>query len=239
MINKWWLAIVCLGLCLEVQATDGLRNDHGILKQKIEQAIVEFEKTPKQQWAFQVERYENEEGDITSSIEQFKPNTDVDKQWSLISLNGGVPSEKQQRAFFKSKQDSQKGNHYSLKLSDIINQESLTFNMDTGSHIKMNFDLHVSQFAKGAQGDLTGTLSYNKQLEFIEEIVVVNKEDFSPMFSATISELKLTFKFIKINDVILFKQQELQMKGLFAYFIEIDEISHDTYSNYEYVPMMN
>jgi hypothetical protein len=46
--------------------------------------------------------------------------------------------------------------------------------------------------------------------------------------------LRLTFSFARIDDVILFREHALQMKGTFAYFVEIDEVSKDTYFDYQY-----
>ena len=69
---------------------------------------------------------------------------------------------------------------------------------------------------------------------FIDTISIWNREDFSPVLSANITDLMVTFSFIEINGAVLNKQNEMKMKGRFAYFTTIDETSLDTYSEYSY-----
>jgi hypothetical protein len=126
------------------------------------------------------------------------------------------------------------GSNYSLSFREIINKDSVQFLVDSGSHIEASFDVDIEKLGDDAVGKLQGTLFYNKEFEFIEEVIVVNTADFSPMFSANISELTLTFSFIHIDGAILPQQNKMEMKGNFAFFTEIDESSIDTYSSYEY-----
>ena len=204
-------------------------------KEKIHQAIVKFEQTERKHWGFTVNRFENEEGDITESVEQFTPNTDVNKRWLLINANGEKATKKQQEKFLKTKREQAKGsNSYSVKLREIINQDTLAFQSETSSHIQISFQVTLSQFGDETKGKLDGLLSYNKQGAFIETITITNNAPFSPMFSASINELNLTFSFTQIDDAILFREHALKMKGTFAYFVEIDEVSKDSYFDYQY-----
>ena len=204
-------------------------------KEKIHQAIVKFEQTDRKHWGFTVNRFENEEGDITESIEQFTPNTDINKRWLLISANGEKATKKQQEKFLKTKREQAKGsNSYSVKLREIINQDTLALQSETSTHIQMSFQVTLSQFGDETKGKLGGLLSYNKQGAFIETITITNNAPFSPMFSAAINELHLTFSFIQIDEAVLFSEHALKMKGTFAYFVEIDEVSKDTYFDYQY-----
>lgn len=210
------------------------------LKDKIHQAIVKFEQTDRKHWGFTVNRFENEEGDITESIEQFTPNTDINKRWLLISANGEKATKKQQDKFLKTKREQAKqkqaadNKSYSVKLREIINLNTLAFQSETSSHIQISFQVTLSQFGDETKGKLDGLLSYNKHGAFIETITITNNAPFSPMFSAAINELNLTFSFVQVDDAILFSEHALQMKGTFAYFVEIDEVSKDTYSDYQY-----
>ncbi|MDC0601386.1 hypothetical protein OAP14_00005, partial [Aliiglaciecola sp.] len=58
---------------------------------------------------------------------------------------------------------------------------------------------------------------------------------FSPMFSAKITDFKLTITFDKIDSYILPLQNKLSMKGTFAFFTDIDEESLDTFSEYRFI----
>lgn len=208
------------------------------LKQKIHQAIVKFEQTDRKRWSYQVDRFENEEGDITSSLERFTPAPDAKTPWTLLRINGSKPTAKQQKKFLKTKhkkpEKKQKGKNYSVKFREIINLESLTYQAETPTHLAMTFKVQLSQFGDDAKGKLGGLLSYNKKDEFIETITITNNAEFSPMFSASINDFLLTFNFINFDGSILFREHTLEMKGTFAYFVEIDEVSKDTYSDYQY-----
>jgi len=238
MTQKSWLVMALLGYSCSVTATASLTPDNSIFKQKIEQAITDFQQTHKKDWAYQVTRYENEEGEITSSVEHYTPSLSVKNQWKLISISGEEPTTKQQNKFIKSKHEQinnkEKNADYSVKLRELINLDSLQWLSDNDSHIQMSFQVSLKKLGEDAEGKLQGTLSYNKQHKFIEEIIIVNNAEFSPMFSASISDLAITFNFIKIKEAILPLKHELHMKGRFAYIYPIDEVSTDTYSNYEY-----
>lgn len=213
------------------------------LQEKISQAITQFENTNKNRWAYQVSRFENEEGTITSSIERFEPNTgknaQPEKQWTLLQMNDKAPTKQQQIKFRDSKlkqaKSKQAGSHYSFVLREIIDIDSLVFFAENDTHMQMSFDVYIEKLGDDAKGKLQGKLFYNKHQHLIEEIVIKNNAEFSPMFSANITDLTLTFNFISINDNILPKQHGMKMKGTFAFFTEINETSTDTFSDYVFV----
>lgn len=206
------------------------------LKEKVAAAIVKFEQTPKEDWAFQVSRYEDEEGDVTSSIEQFSPQ--LTNQWLLKQINGEKPTEKQSTDFVQKKQKQSKamkeGENTQLKLRKLVNQESLSLISTNERHIVMSFNVDLEKLGKDSQGKLQGKLTYHKQDKFIEEIFIWNKAEFSPMLTANITDLAITFSFVHIDGAILPQQNEMKMKGSFAYFTEIDESSVDRFSDYHY-----
>jgi len=238
MMRTFLLILTWTGCLFNATAAEKNINVQSQLKQKISQAITKFEQTSREHWAYQVSRYENEEGEISSSIESFTPGAEQAKQWTLLSINGEKPTERQAKEFVDSKlkqaEKQEKGANYALKLGEIINLDSLELESETDSHLKAGFKVYLSKLGEDAKGKLQGVLSYNKQVQFIESITIINTADFSPMFSAKISDLKLSFTFISINNKVLPKQQELQMKGSFAFFTEIDEVSTDTFSKYHY-----
>lgn len=240
MTKKLWLVLACSCLFTNSLLAENYKFDLTVLKQKIDLAIKKVEQTSKQNWSYQISRYENEEGDISSSLEKYQPNTELNKQWSLISINGKVPTKKQQSKFIKQKTKQNNKNEesrsYSIKLRQLINDDSLRFKYENAEHVAMNFKVKLAKLGSDSEGKLDGELLFNKQDEFIEEIKVTNNADFSPMFSASISELLITFHFMKIDDAILPKANNLKMKGTFAYFSEINEVSTDTYSNYQFHP---
>lgn len=244
MALKPWLIFICSSIAIGANAADSNQSiEQELLQQKIEQAIVKFEQTPREFWAYQKSSYENEEGDVSSSIERFTPNKALDKRWTLLQINGDKPSQKQLKKYLKNKEklanNKKEGKNYSIQLRELINQDSLKFHSENTSHIKMGFDVYVSHLGEDAKGKLDGILSYHKQDDFIEDITITNNAKFSPMLSASITDLSMTLSFVQINNAVLPSEQALDMKGTFAYFVEIDEVSTDTISNYQYMPPSN
>jgi len=213
-------------------------------KQQINQAISDIVNTPHKEWSVRIEHFENEEGDITHSIEHYTPHTDIEKTWTLISLNGEQPTTRQIKKFTKKKLKRAKNKKdeqsISISLDRLIQQETLQLLESSEQHLKVGFQVqHIKRLGDDAIGKLEGEISYNKKQAFIEQIAIVNNAEFSPIFSANISELKLTFNFVKINNAVLPKQQDMVMKGRFAYFTEIDETSTVTYSHYQHARLVD
>ncbi len=243
MTHKNWLLLASLAFfaCpINAETTAEISKNSLTIKEKIGQAISKYEQTTRKNWAYHISSYENEEGDITSSVEHFIPAPEVEKQWTLLRINGKAPTQKQIKRFLDNKikqaktKDEKEGANYSIALREIINEESLTLSSENTSHMQIKFNVYLSELGEDSIGKLQGSLSYNKQHKFIEHINIKNNAEFSPMFSANITDLKLTFSFININDNVLPLQQDMEMKGTFAYFTEINQTSTDTFSNYNY-----
>lgn len=238
---------VCLGLASPVFGADLAPADESHindgqfvqtnLPQVIAQAITQYEQTSRQDWSYRISRYENEEGDISSSIELFDPAKDRNNPWTLLSVNGQLPSIKQQQKFAKNKQqvDDAEQRNFSLKLRDIIQIDSLQLISEEQTTLQASFNVFLSQLGEEATENLRGLLIFDKAQQFIETIEITNTGVFSPVFGAQISEFKLTFRFIKIDTAILPKQHELVMKGSFAFFTKIEETSSDIFTDYRYV----
>ena len=95
--------------------------------------------------------------------------------------------------------------------------------------------MYLSQLGNDVSKKLQGTLRFDKTQHYIDSIEISNTANFSPLFSADITEFSLTLRFTKIDSAILPQQQQLRMKGTFAFFTKIDEVSTDTFSDYHYV----
>ena len=202
----------------------------------ISNAIKRFEDTPRERWFYQITRFENEEGDISRSLEQYNPQANASSKWSLLRINGGQPNEKETHDFNERRnKPTGKKNDYSLKLRELIQIDTLYLIEEKPQILHIGFDVQLERLGKNASKKLTGALIYNKQDKFVESIEIVNTDTFSPLFSAKINDFKLTLTFIEIEDAILPHEHKLLMQGTFALFSEINEISTDTYSNYEFI----
>lgn len=233
-MNKYCLLLICCAAVFEVVAAQNAETELASLKEKMNRAINKVEQTQRKLWSYKVSRYEDEEGDISSSIEQHSPQSI--ERWLLIQINGQTPTKKQIKSFAKKKkeQNSTKKQEDGLQLSlrELINPQNLSLVSIDEKHIIMAFSVDIKKLGKDSIGKLQGELLYQKEKQYIEKITIWNNAEFSPMLTANITDLVLTFTFVHINGAVLAKQNEMKMKGSFAYFTEINETSLDKYSDY-------
>ncbi|MEW6999729.1 hypothetical protein AADZ86_18710 [Colwelliaceae bacterium BS250] len=235
-MKKYCLLLICFGAVFNVTAAENTTAELASFKDKVNGAIIKFENTNKELWSYKISRYEDEEGDISSSIEQHLPQ--ASEPWLLRQINGQLPTKKQIKKFAKKKQEQgnveNQGTNLQLPLRKLINQENLSLVFNDDKHIVMAFNVYIKKLGQDAIGKLQGKLVYQKEKQFIEKITVWNNAEFSPMFTANITDLSITFTFVDINGAVLVKQNEMKMKGSFAYFTEINETSVDNFSDYLY-----
>jgi hypothetical protein len=74
----------------------------------------------------------------------------------------------------------------------------------------MAFNVSIKKMGKDSRGKLQGKLVSQKGNQFIEKIPTWNNAEFSPMFTANITDLALTFTFVHINGAVLVKQNEMK-----------------------------
>ena len=235
-MNKCCLLLISLSIAFNAISAENTTAELPSLKEKLNDAIIKFEQTKRDLWSYEISRYEDEEGDISSSIAQYSPQ--ASERWILKKINGQQPTHKQINNFTKKKKEQsnnrKQGNNIDLKLRKLINQESLSLISTDEKEIVMGFNVKLTKLGKNSVGKLQGKLIYQKDKQFIEKIYIWNNAEFSPMFTANITELAITFTFSNINGAVLVKQNEMKMKGSFAYFTEINETSVDNFSGYLY-----
>jgi len=233
MMTKYYLLLLCFGAAFNATATENATFELTSLQEKVNRAIIKIEDTKRELWSYQVSRYEDEEGDISSSIEQHSPH--ASERWTLKQINGQAPTKKQIKRFAKDKNSTKKqAKSMQLSLRELINHDSLSLISKDDKQIVMGFNVHLNKLGKDSIGKLQGKLIFKRDEQFIEKILIWNNAEFSPMFTANITDLAITLTFLQIKGAVLFKQNELKMKGSFAYFTEIDETSLDIYSDYLY-----
>ncbi|XOV80388.1 MAG: hypothetical protein ACFHVJ_05400 [Aestuariibacter sp.] len=248
MKSKHWILITLLGMATPTFASNDQTKDapeqldeqitHTQLQDTIERAITQFENTPREQWSYRISRYESEEDEISRRVEQFTPGTETSERWSLLSINGAPPTEEQAREFVASKLKKAKENNgrsFSIFLRELIQVETLQLQEVTKEVIRAEFQVYLSKLGEDVSESLRGTLLFNREQQFIDSIQITNKQAISPVFGADIDEFKLTFRFLKMNNSVLPLEHQLQMRGTWALFKEIREVSTDTFSHYQYI----
>lgn len=234
-IKPIYTSILSLTIALALPAYGQTSTETIPLKERIDTAIIQFEKTNKHNFSFKVNRYENEEGTITQSLEQFDPKREKHQRWSLIMLNDEAPSEKAQNKFAAKKLDEgDKHSSVIIKLAKLIKTKSLRIIEEDDVKITASFDVYVEQLGHKASEQLKGTLHYSKLDKYIQSFEITNTNTFSPVFTANISHFLMSVNFIKLNEAILTKEVSLSMRGKMAWVVKINEVSKDTYYDYEY-----
>lgn len=233
-------ACMCLSLPGFAQQADKQDLQKNALQQQIDHAISQFENTPRKQWAYQVKNYENEEGEISSSLESYDPSRTSGKPWLLLSINGETPNKKQIKKFDKRKKQASEAaekeeQSIRFRLRDLIVIDSLQLVSQNNYSLQASFNVELERLGSSASKKLKGVLTYDKDNEYIEKIEINNTDSFSPIFSADIKEFTLTMNFDKLNGAVLPEKYEMNMKGSFAFFTEIDEVSQSTFSDYRFV----
>jgi hypothetical protein len=230
MKKNYYILLICFCAGYNVVAAQDTPAELASFKEKVDRAMIKFENTNKQLWSYNIFRYQNEEGDISSSIEQHLPQ--ANEPWLLKQINGQPATNEQIKKFAKKQQTQTK--NIQFKLRKLINEESLSIVSADEKHIVMAFNVFMKKLGKDSIGKLQGKLIYQKEQQFIQQISIWNNAAFTPMFTANITDLAITLTFVNINGAILSKQNEMKMKGSFAYITEINETSLDTFSNYLY-----
>lgn len=228
--------LISLIVCLIANQVHSETNKTDLLEYQnnVRASFESFSKTNRKNFYFTISKYENEEGDETSSIENYSPAENIAQSWSLIELNGNTPTKAQIKKYLKNKsnKNDKSKNNQSISISQLVDIDTLKILTEDNELIKSSFKVGYSRFGEDATSKLDGILIFDKKNHFVKSLEIINNENFSPMFSADIDELKLTFKFIKIKDAILPLNHTMRLIGSMAMFIEIDEISTVDYSNY-------
>ena len=205
-----------------------------VYKQRVADGLTQFENTNRQHWAYKVTRFEDEEGDVSSSIEWFNPELEQGRRWTLLQQNGELPTDRQVERFNRQKQDAKGERNFAIKLRELIREDTLVLKSENRDEFVMGFDVSIEQLGKDAEQNLAGLLRFSKRNNFIESIEVTNTEPFSPMFMVSISTFTLTIRFQKIDDAVLPLENRMRMQGKMSFITEIDEYSVDTFSEFMY-----
>ena len=225
-----------LSSALWFSALANAQESNARLIELVSTAIERLESTPRSKLSYKISSYENEEGDISSKVERFDPRQPDESHWQLISLNGEKPTTKQQKSYLKERNEPTKEEHsISIRLSELIQVDTLVLLQESDLELITGFNVNTESLGINAKDELKGEIRYDKSENYIEEIRIINKAPFSPMFSAEIDSLEVIFQFNLVGDWVVIQKQAFTMKGTFAFFSEIDEVSIAQYSDYQTV----
>lgn len=205
---------------------------------QVKAAIDRFEQTALQHWAFCLNSAENEEGQLTSSVECFDPRRPAGQQWLLQLSNGQPAGAEQQRSYQAGKKKQAKQGrslNVTIKLSRLIVADSVRLSHEDAKYWYGDFTVDIAKLGKTASKQLQGQLRFDKSGHFIDQIEINNRAAFSPMFGSNIHYFQLKLSFIQLEQTILQLRQDLTMRGTFAFVTPIDEVSSDVFTDFQYV----
>ena len=93
MKKNYCLLLICFSAVFNVISVQNTTTELALFKEQLNRACIKFENTNKELWSYKISRYENEEGNISSSIEQHF--SQARERWILRQINGQLPTKKQ------------------------------------------------------------------------------------------------------------------------------------------------
>ncbi|TQF66786.1 hypothetical protein [Pseudoalteromonas luteoviolacea] len=199
----------------------------------VEKAIAKFQATERHKWTFTYHNNEVEEGEKTEVYAQYLPQKPRGERWQLLKFNGVPPTQQQAKKFASNRENE----GYSIRLTELINPNSLSLQGETSQTITFSYPVQLADLGKDAIGKLTGSVTINKSTASIEEVNIINTDEFSPVALADIRHFKLNMQFQTIKNSVLPKSTYMEMNGTFSFFIDIEETSKTTFSNYQFLEL--
>ncbi|MCF6439986.1 hypothetical protein L1077_11130 [Pseudoalteromonas luteoviolacea] len=222
------IAIIC-SLIVFTKPAMSASSEH---VQLVESALEHFSQTNKQHWSYTIHSIEIEEGNKTEIHAKHQPNNAPYLRWQLLQLNGQQPSPKQAKEFAQKRENE----GFSISIKELVKTHSLTLVQETPNSITLSYPVELADLGSDAIGKLTGHIKIDKSNQHIEQISVHNTASFSPVALAEISEFNLDMQFMTVSDTVLIQQTQMDMRGTFSFFIDIEETSTMTFDNYQYRP---
>ncbi|MEL7479239.1 MAG: hypothetical protein AAGJ17_10215 [Pseudomonadota bacterium] len=201
------------------------------LKSVVQKAIKRIKDVDKTKWAFELHSFENEEGEITDYTAAFNGALPEGQNWQLLTKDKKPATDKQKRAFVKQRNKDKKT--FSIKLEQLITLDSLQLLDSTNEAITASFDVNIPKLGDDAIGKLKGTLIVSPKNHLLKQIIITNLDEFSPMTMTNIEQFKMVLTFTEVSGQVLPINAEMTMRGTFAGFMELNETSKDSYTNYQ------
>lgn len=211
--------------------TNAAQFEASHLKSVVQNAIQRIKDVDKTKWAFELHSFENEEGEITDYTAAFNGALPEGQKWQLLTKDKKPATDKQKRAFIKQRNKDKKT--FSVKLEQLITFDSLQLLDSTNAAITASFDVNIPKLGDDAIGKLKGTLIVSPTNHLLKQIIITNLDEFSPMTMTNIEQFKIVLTFAEVSEQVLPISAEMTMRGTFAGFIELNETSKDSYTNYQ------
>ena len=211
--------------------TNAAQLETQYLKSIVQKAIQRIKDVDKTKWAFELHSFENEEGEITDYTAAFNGALPEGQKWQLLTKDKKPATDKQKRAFIK--QRNKDKNTFKIKLEQLITLDSLQLIDSSNEVLTASFDVSIPKLGDDAIGKLTGKLIVSPTSNLLKQITITNLAEFSPMAMTNIEQFEMVLTFAEVSEQVLPINAEMTMRGTFAGFVELNETSKDSYTNYQ------
>ena len=206
-------------LAVGVQADERMEQ---LLFSELEEASI----TEHKKFAF-VQRVDGEDG---IEISTFIPSTEP--EWTLVSINGEAPSNKEIKKFNKDKikeAERNEGNGF----RDLIAKGSVVVESETESEIVVSFTPELDDMSDKAMESMRGKAVFNAEDEALISLSIYSIEPFSPALSVKLEEMNMSFEFDQVQGETLPRQYLFSFRGKVAGLKSFDVDSTVAYSDYQ------
>jgi len=216
-------AFLCIGM--PFAGADG--GYQALLDEAIGNIEWEFEK----EWAFTETSLS--EGQLF--VGRFDPRLEDDEQWTLLSVDGKEPTDKQRRKYLHNK-DEHRGDadDDDNRVTAIVEPDSLELVEETDEHWLFTFVPAEDQEAFMTSVD--AKIRIVKDGRYVDSLEMRNFQDIKPGFGTKITKFQMRLTFGPALDAgpIVPKSMDVHVTGRALLFISFDDTEVTKYSDFEY-----
>lgn len=200
-------------------------------KTLLDEAIANIEWEFEDSWAFTETSLS--EGELF--VGRFDPRLEGDEQWTLISVDGKEPTDKQRRKYLYDKEEqSGDSNDEDNRVTAIVDADTLELVEETDQHWLFTFVPAEDQDAFMTSVD--AKIRIVKDGRYVDSLEIRNFQDVRPGFGTRISKFQMRFTFgpaLETGPVVPMTM-DVQITGRALLFIGFDETEVTRYSDFEY-----
>ncbi len=214
--------------CIGMPFAGADRDYQALLDEAIGKIEWEFEK----EWAFTETSLS--EGELF--VGRFDPRLEGDEQWTLLSVDGKEPTDKQRRNYLHDKEEhSDESDDDDNRVTAIVEPDSLELVEETNEHWLFTFVPAEDEDAFMTSVD--AKIRIVKDGRYIDSLEIRNFQDIKPGFGTKITKFQMRFTFGPALDAgpIVPKSINVQVTGRALLFIGFDETEVTKYSDFEHV----
>ena len=220
-------ALVVLAWCLALPVAGAEDDLRALLDDAVAAIDWEFGKA----WAYT----ETALSEGERRVARFDPRVNENHGWTLLSVDGKEPSDRQRREFLHEKDEQHsESSDDDNRVTAIVDPETLELVEETDTHWVLAFV--PAEDEQAFLDSVDARVRIAKDGRYIESLQIDNFQDIRPGFGTKLTEFKMRLLFgpaVKDGPVVP-KSIDVHVKGRALLFIGFDETEVTRYSDFEY-----